>query len=125
MALSVLGGVVFLPLLWLQTIHKTDPDSGYIFPISFIIIILAVFLFDSSVSMLDACSLSISKKHGADFGRQKMLSIAGTATVPFACGYLIDLITEYKGIVICCSTFQLLLYKNISQVSKIIQLFST
>lgn len=98
MILTFLGGLVYLPVLWLQFQYQTDPTLTYIFPLLLIIRLLGFFLFDASQSLLDSCGMSMTKKHGGDFGRQKMWSMASMIVIPLAVGLMIDYISEYRGI---------------------------
>jgi len=49
------------------------------------------------IKLLDAAGLAISKKHGADFGQQKMAGSLSAIVVPVSCGLLIDTISEKLG----------------------------
>lgn len=97
MITTLLGGVIYLPILWLQAQHQRDPTLDYIFPVLLITRLLGFLLFDASIAILDSCGLSMSKKHGGDFGRQKMWSMAGMIIVPVICGLVVDCISDYRG----------------------------
>ena len=60
--------------------------------------LLGFFAFDCANAILDACGLNMSKKHGADFSRQKMFTTFSMILMPLLCGPLIDVISTYRGI---------------------------
>ena len=92
-----MGGLVSLPVLWLNVQHQSDPTLDYIFPVLLVIRLLGFILFDASQSLLDSCGMSMAKKHGADFGRQKMWTMASMIVIPLIVGLMIDYISEYRG----------------------------
>lgn len=117
--LNLLG---YLPVLWLERDHRSyltsfnqtncsfdnnitldcyvpQKQNSYTFPILLVARLIAFYSFDASNFLLDSCCLKITQKHGGDFARQKMFSMVSMAVVPFVVGYLIDAISEYRGIV--------------------------
>lgn len=98
MGLTLVGGLVYLPVLWLQAQHERDEKLDYIFPILLIIRLFGFLVFDASVALLDSCGMCMSKMHGGDFGRQKMWGMASLIVIPFVCGILVDYISAYRGI---------------------------
>ena len=51
-----------------------------------------------TIRLLDSCGLSMSKKYGGDFGKQKTWGTSSLVILPVICGLLIDTISEYRGI---------------------------
>ncbi|XP_063853444.1 major facilitator superfamily domain-containing protein 6-A-like [Scylla paramamosain] len=49
-----------------------------------------MFFLASSFTMMDATSLALVKQHNAEFGKQRILSTIGQATVPLLAGILVD-----------------------------------
>lgn len=102
MGIIVLGGLVYLPILWLEKQHNdakiTGQEINYIFPVLIFLRLFGFLLTDSSFSLLDSCGLSMAKKYGGDFGQQKTWSMASMVVVPLLCGLFIDFISEYRGI---------------------------
>lgn len=117
---SLFLGFVHLPMLWLESVHRSQQHvvvehnesiqlaanttqlpsalpSEYIFPILLLIRILGYMGMDASLILLDAAGLAMTKKHGGDFGKQKMWSTLSMVIVPTLCGLLIDAISLKLG----------------------------
>jgi len=73
------------------------PQYSYTFPVLLIIRLLGFISWDATNNLIDSCGLSMSKKYGGDFGKQKMWGTFSLVIVPFICGLLIDIISEYRG----------------------------
>lgn len=67
------------------------------FPILLVARLLGFYAFDATNFLLDACCITMTKKHGGDFARQKLFSMASMAIIPIIVGVLIDKISEYRG----------------------------
>ena len=98
MITTVMGGLIYLPVLWLQVEHERDPTLNFIFPVLLIIRVLGFAIFDASIAILDSCGMSMAKKQKGDFGRQKMWSMASMIIIPPIVGLLVDFISEHRGI---------------------------
>ena len=94
----------------------------YTYPIMVILLMMGVFSATSNTTLLDATAIAMSKKHGADFARQKLwgiftlenfrhsrirnvhlqtwyvLGFAAMVLSPIMCGVLVEHISHYLGI---------------------------
>lgn len=123
----------YLPVWWLETEHRkgilaqqneanhssygsnstsnstlVDPTyepNSYTFPVLLVARLLGFYTFDSTNFLLDACCTTMTKKHGGDFARQKLFSMASMAVVPIIVGVLIDRISEYRGTFITSTSY--------------------
>ena len=114
------SSLAFLPVLWLESDRRNNEDirnnqtncsadskvyvstssvlqSTYTFPILLVVRLLGFYCFDATNFLLDACCLTMTRKHGGDFARQKMFTMTSMIFVPIIVGVLIDYISEYRG----------------------------
>ena len=83
-----------------DTNNSNEPYNYYVMFSSIMVIrFLGFFAVDSTNNLLDSCGLAISKKEGAEFGKQKMFITCAQVVVPIVCGRLIDLISGYQGFI--------------------------
>ncbi len=75
----------------------------YTFPVLMVIRILGYFAMDASNMLLDSCGLAISQTHKAEFGKQKMWATCAMVIIPLICGVLIDVISDYRGLLLFLS----------------------
>lgn len=72
-------------------LHPDDPSQSVVtFWVYFAIRFTSMFFLASSFTMMDATSLALVKQHNAEFGKQRILSTIGQATVPLLAGILVD-----------------------------------
>ncbi len=118
----LLSSLAFLPVLWLESDRRNNDDIRnnqtsncsadatnlpatassvlqitYTFPILLVVRLLGFYAFDTTNFLLDACCLTMTKKHGGDFARQKMFTMASMTVVPIIVGFLIDKISKHQG----------------------------
>ena len=122
----LLGGFIYVPVPWLlhgfeelsavsqqandskpvneslnnqteTTWSSSVPQYSYTFPVLLIIRLLGFISWDATNNLIDSCGLSMSKKYGGDFGKQKMWGTFSLVILPAVCGLLIDIISEYRG----------------------------
>ena len=107
----------------IDSLQLTNPaERPYTYPMMVILLMMGVFSATSNTTLLDATALSMSKKHGADFARQKLwgtpfhaysmfklinlklkclidflLGFPAMVLSPFLCGVLVEQISKYLG----------------------------
>lgn len=115
----LLAGTIYLPVLWLFDEHillkinmasndtefdnstlstsSSVPQHYYTFPALLAIRITGFIAFDAGNTLMDSSGLTMTQKHGGDFGKQKMWGTCAMVILPILCGYFIDEISSYKG----------------------------
>jgi len=79
-----------------QTI-TTVAEQPHTLPLMLFFLLLGVYSTTSNDTLLEACGLTMCKKYGGDFARQKLWGYAGMALAPLVCGILVDWVSEYLG----------------------------
>ena len=113
-ATLLLSVAAYLPVWWLESQHRvnfndtdctTDDEliassafqNDYTFPILLVARLLGFYSFDTTNFLLDACCLTMTRKYGGDFARQKLYTMVSMTIIPMVVGILIDEMSKYKG----------------------------